>query len=241
VSSPVLYRTVPAPAPDPEGARLLRAGSMDAIAFASGSAARGFAALFGPEAAGLAGRALVACMGRLAPATHGRPACASMRSPTEASPSSSRRWNPRCCPQADQGPEGSHGKARRQGVASSPMNERPSILVVEDDDDCRTVLVDLLEMSGYSVLSCGEAHRAVEMARQHQPALVLVDFMMPDADGGGWCARCGPKGQSRRCARGAHHGSSAGREIAIRSGPILGEAVRPDRLLELVQTLAPMS
>jgi len=64
VSSPVLYRTVPAPAPDPEGARLLRAGSMDAIAFASGSAARGFAALFGPEAAGLAGRALVACMGR---------------------------------------------------------------------------------------------------------------------------------------------------------------------------------
>jgi uroporphyrinogen-III synthase len=64
VSSPVLYRTVPAPAADPEGARLLRAGSIDAIAFASGSAARGFAALFGAEAAGLAARALVACMGR---------------------------------------------------------------------------------------------------------------------------------------------------------------------------------
>jgi len=63
VFAPVLYRTVPAPAADPEGARLLRAGLVDAIAFASGSAARGFAALFGAEARELAGRARVACMG----------------------------------------------------------------------------------------------------------------------------------------------------------------------------------
>jgi uroporphyrinogen-III synthase len=64
VFSPVLYRTVPAPAADPEGARLLRAGGIDAISFASGSAARGFAALFGSEGPGLARGALVACMGR---------------------------------------------------------------------------------------------------------------------------------------------------------------------------------
>ena len=63
------------------------------------------------------------------------------------------------------------------------MTDRPSILVVEDDEDCRTVLADLLEMSGYSVISCGEAHRAVELAKEKSPALVLVDFMMPDADG----------------------------------------------------------
>jgi len=63
VSAPALYRTVPAAAADPEGARLLREGRIDAVAFASGSAARGFAALFGGEAAGLLGGALVACMG----------------------------------------------------------------------------------------------------------------------------------------------------------------------------------
>jgi len=39
-------------------------GRVDAIAFASGSAARGFAKLFGPDAPRLAGRAAVACMGR---------------------------------------------------------------------------------------------------------------------------------------------------------------------------------
>jgi uroporphyrinogen-III synthase len=64
VRAPILYRTVPAATVPPEAARLLRDGQVEAIAFASGSAARGFAALFGAEAAALAGRARVACMGR---------------------------------------------------------------------------------------------------------------------------------------------------------------------------------
>jgi uroporphyrinogen-III synthase len=64
VSAPALYRTVTAAGADPDGARLLREGGIDAIAFASGSAARGFSALFGPDAPGLSGRTLVACMGR---------------------------------------------------------------------------------------------------------------------------------------------------------------------------------
>ena len=64
VRAPILYRTVPAATVPPEAARLLRDGHVEAIAFASGSAARGFAALFGAEAPALAGRARVACMGR---------------------------------------------------------------------------------------------------------------------------------------------------------------------------------
>src|SRR5436309_15937044 len=121
------------------------------------------------------------------------------------------------------------------------MSERPSILVVEDDEDCRSVLVDVLEMSGYLVLSCGEARRAVEMAREHRPALVLVDFMMPDADGG-WVVR------SLRAAGGnlaevpvvLTTGSSAGREIADSLGVrSLEKPFDMNRLLDLVRTLAP--
>ena len=123
------------------------------------------------------------------------------------------------------------------------MSERPSILVVEDDEDCRSVLVDVLEMSGYLVLSCGEARRAVEMAREHRPALVLVDFMMPDADGG-WVVR------SLRAAGGnlaevpvvLTTGSSAGREIADTLGVrSLEKPFDVNRLLELVRALAPVS
>jgi len=62
-----LYRTVPAASADPAAVRLLREGGIDAIAFASGSAARGFAALFGAHAANFSARAAVVCLG---------PACA---------------------------------------------------------------------------------------------------------------------------------------------------------------------
>jgi CheY-like chemotaxis protein len=121
------------------------------------------------------------------------------------------------------------------------MTDRPSILVVEDDEDCRTVLADLLEMSGYDVVSCGEAHRAVELAKEAAPALVLVDFMMPDADGG-WLVR------SLRAEGGAlavvpvvlTTGSIAGREIAESLGVrSLEKPFDMNRLLELVRSLAP--
>ena len=61
VETCTLYRTVTARQVDPEALRALREGRVDAIAFASGSAARGFAALAGPASAE---RTAVACMGR---------------------------------------------------------------------------------------------------------------------------------------------------------------------------------
>jgi uroporphyrinogen III methyltransferase/synthase len=64
VAAVTLYRTVPAKRAAPEGAALLSAGRIDAIAFASGSAAHGFAALFGDQAAALASGAQVVCMGK---------------------------------------------------------------------------------------------------------------------------------------------------------------------------------
>lgn len=61
VEALTLYRTVPVTEADPVALAALREGRIDAIAFASGSAARAFAALAGARSAdGVA----VACMGR---------------------------------------------------------------------------------------------------------------------------------------------------------------------------------
>ena len=123
------------------------------------------------------------------------------------------------------------------------VSDRPAILVVEDDDDCRSVLVDLLEMSGYSVISCGEAHRAVQLAREHALALVLVDFMMPDADGG-WLVRSlrAEGGDLAEVPVVLTTGSSSGREIAHSLGVrSLEKPFDVNRLLELVHALAPNS
>jgi uroporphyrinogen-III synthase len=61
VEAYTLYRTVTPRQADPEALRALREGRVDAIAFASGSAARGFAALAGLASAE---RSAIACMGR---------------------------------------------------------------------------------------------------------------------------------------------------------------------------------
>jgi uroporphyrinogen-III synthase len=61
VEALTLYRTVPVTTADPQALAALRKGEIDAVSFASGSAARAFAALTGP---GSADRAAVACMGR---------------------------------------------------------------------------------------------------------------------------------------------------------------------------------
>ncbi|MGZ6126203.1 MAG: uroporphyrinogen-III synthase, partial [Myxococcales bacterium] len=60
VEALTLYRTVPAREADPAALDALREGRIGAIAFASGSAARGFAALAGAQSAE---KAAVACMG----------------------------------------------------------------------------------------------------------------------------------------------------------------------------------
>jgi DNA-binding response OmpR family regulator len=123
------------------------------------------------------------------------------------------------------------------------MGARPVILIVEDDDDCRTVLADLLEVSGYDVVCSGEARSAVEMAQRAPPSLVLLDYTMPD-ENGGWVVRslraCG--GVLERVPVVLTTGSMAGREIAHELGVLsLEKPFDVDRLLDLVRTLAPAS
>lgn len=56
------------------------------------------------------------------------------------------------------------------------------VLVVEDNDDLRTYLVDCLSES-YHVLDAGNGEEALEMLRKHEVQLVLSDVMMPCKDG----------------------------------------------------------
>ena len=121
------------------------------------------------------------------------------------------------------------------------MADRPTILVVEDDADCRSVLQDLLELNGYCVRTCPDAHHAVEEARASTPALMLVDYLMPDADGG-WVVRTlrESEGVLARVPVVLTTGSHEGRQIAERLGvPSLAKPFDVARLLELVQALVP--
>jgi CheY-like chemotaxis protein len=111
-----------------------------------------------------------------------------------------------------------------------------TILVVDDDADNRAVLGDLLELNGYAVQSCGVAEQAVDVARRTRPALILLDYLMPGADGAAVV----------RALREARievpvvltTGLNEGREEAARLGlPSMEKPFDVGRLLELIGSL----
>ena len=57
------------------------------------------------------------------------------------------------------------------------------ILVVEDNEQNAKLLRDVLEHRGYRVLVAGSGEDGVALAREHLPALVLMDIQLPGIDG----------------------------------------------------------
>ena len=57
------------------------------------------------------------------------------------------------------------------------------ILVIDDHEDNRRILHDLLTSAGYEVLEALTGEDGVAMARAHRPALVLMDIQLPGIDG----------------------------------------------------------
>jgi two-component system cell cycle response regulator DivK len=60
---------------------------------------------------------------------------------------------------------------------------RKRILVVEDQEDNRRIVRDLLTSVGYEVIEAVTGDEGVEMARTHTPALILMDIQLPGLDG----------------------------------------------------------
>jgi PAS domain S-box-containing protein len=59
----------------------------------------------------------------------------------------------------------------------------PSILVVEDDVDLARVMITALESHGIRTFHAVTGSDAIELCRQHQPSLIVLDLILPDMDG----------------------------------------------------------
>lgn len=58
-----------------------------------------------------------------------------------------------------------------------------TILVVDDEDDVRESVREVLSDEGYRVVDTAEGARVLEMIRNEKPELVLLDIWMPQMDG----------------------------------------------------------
>jgi CheY-like chemotaxis protein len=61
--------------------------------------------------------------------------------------------------------------------------KNPRILVVDDEEDARRVLVSHLEEEPCELRLATSGHEALEILKNHTPDLVLLDLMMPVMDG----------------------------------------------------------
>ena len=61
--------------------------------------------------------------------------------------------------------------------------EQYSILVVEDDKEIRNGIEIFLRSQGYEVYQAGDGIEGLEMIKQHEIHLAIVDIMMPRMNG----------------------------------------------------------
>ncbi len=57
------------------------------------------------------------------------------------------------------------------------------ILVVEDQEDNRRIMRDLLTSAGYEVIEAVSGEEGVAAAETHRPELILMDIQLPGFDG----------------------------------------------------------
>lgn len=56
-------------------------------------------------------------------------------------------------------------------------------MIVDDDDDARELLADLLRRSGYAVVTARDGQEALDLLHVVRPRVIFVDLMMPNVDG----------------------------------------------------------
>ena len=63
------------------------------------------------------------------------------------------------------------------------------VLVVDDDEDIRKLLLAALTDAGYEVATAADGEEAIEAVRRRRPNVILLDLMMPRVSGWGFTER----------------------------------------------------
>jgi DNA-binding response OmpR family regulator len=63
------------------------------------------------------------------------------------------------------------------------MEEKNTILIVDDEKEIRLLLQEFLEKNGYTVLAAEDGQQALQLAGEHLPDLVITDLLLPKEHG----------------------------------------------------------
>ncbi len=66
---------------------------------------------------------------------------------------------------------------------TDPLVPPSTVLIIDDSAENRLLLSSQLRMEGYVILQASGGREGLEMAREHNPDIILLDVMMPDMNG----------------------------------------------------------
>ncbi|MCS7153395.1 MAG: response regulator transcription factor [Bacteroidia bacterium] len=116
------------------------------------------------------------------------------------------------------------------------------VLVVDDEPDVLEILSYNLKQEGYEPLLAEDGEKALSLAQQHQPSVIVLDIMMPGIDGLEVCRRLRKLPETRESyiifltARSEEFAELAGFEAG--ADDFLVKPVRPRSLLSRLKALA---
>ena len=125
-------------------------------------------------------------------------------------------------------------------VATTRQAGQPNVLVVEDQDDVRLMLVTVLQMEGYRVAEAANALDGLEELKAHRYDLVLTDYAMPGGTGTWMLQQASREGRLDRTPA-----------VVVTAHPelvrpstgftVVGKPIDLDRFLEQVRRILKMS
>jgi CheY-like chemotaxis protein len=121
-------------------------------------------------------------------------------------------------------------------------NPRPAVLVIDDDEEIRTTIKDVLEDQGFAVTCAANGREALDLLLRDDaiPALILLDLMMPEMDG--WTFRQ----EQQKVARLAQipvvlfsgHLDAGRAALSLNAVAMMAKPLRLDGLVTLVDRLS---
>ena len=71
-------------------------------------------------------------------------------------------------------------------MSEAPAAEKPTVLVVDDEEDLRDIMRRMLERRGYATLVAGNPEEAMSVCREHPGdiAALVTDLTLPGQSGG---------------------------------------------------------
>jgi DNA-binding response OmpR family regulator len=79
--------------------------------------------------------------------------------------------------------------AQIDGAASQGKGQGACVLLVEDEEQLRRVMKDLLQREGYTVAEARDGIQALDEVDRHAPDVIILDLNLPGLDGYGVLAQ----------------------------------------------------